>query len=219
MELTYYGHSCFSLKTKAGTVLFDPYESGTLGLTLPKLEADIVCVSHDHADHNAVSAIGGNPLVLDWPGEFEKNDIRVRGFYTFHDKAQGAERGGNIMFEVSWNGIHLLHAGDLGDMPSAEVLSEVDTTHVLMVPVGGHFTINAEEAIKLIKKIQPSIVIPMHYKSEKHTGVVAEKLADVSEFLKHMGADDAQEVEKLVLKKEELNAETTRVVLMKSMIK
>ena len=209
MDIKYLGHSSFLIKTKTAKIVTDPFDPEMVGLKFPKTEADVVTISHQHKDHNQfknVSGINGvNPLIIDMPGEFEKMGVRIFGFQTFHDKTQGAERGENILYKFESEGISILHCGDLGVIPEESFLETIGEVDILMIPVGGIYTIDAEEAVSLVKKIEPSIVIPMHYGSGK--------LAPVSEFTKKFGLDNPVPLPKLVYKKEEIEQEMKVVVL------
>ena len=209
MEIKCLGHSSFLIKTKNARIVTDPYDPKMVGLKFPKTEADVVTISHQHKDHNQfknVSGINGvDPLVIDMPGEFEKNGVRIFGFQSFHDKSQGKERGENILYKFEAEGISVLHCGDLGIIPEESFLEAIGEVDILMVPVGGVYTIDSDEAVSLVKKIEPAIVIPMHY----GTG----KLANVSEFTKKFGLDNIVPLPKLVYKKEEIEQEMKVVVL------
>lgn len=209
MEIKYLGHSSFLIKTKTAKIVTDPFDPEMVSLKFPKTEADVVTISHNHKDHNQfknVSGINGvNPLIINMPGEFEKMGVRIFGFQTFHDKTQGAERGENILYKFESEGISVLHCGDLGVIPEESFLETIGEVDILMIPVGGIYTIDAEEAVSLVKKIEPSIVIPMHYGSGK--------LAPVSEFTKKFGLDNPVPLPKLVYKKEEIEQEMKVVVL------
>lgn len=217
MEIKYLGHSSFFIKTKTAKIVTDPYDPGMVGLKFPKTEADIVTISHGHKDHNQfknVSGINGvNPLMIDMPGEFEKMGIRIFGFQTFHDKTNGSERGENIMYKFESEGMSLLHCGDLGMIPEESFLETIGEVDVLLVPVGGFYTIDSDEAVSLVKKIEPSIVIPMHYKTEKSSNASESKLTGVSEFTKKFGLDNPVTVPKFVYKKEETEQEMKVIVL------
>jgi L-ascorbate metabolism protein UlaG (beta-lactamase superfamily) len=182
MEITWYGHACFRLRDKGATVVTDPYDQ-SIGYTLPEIRADIVTVSHHHADHNYVSGIMGAPKVVDGPGEYEIKDVFITGIATFHDKKKGAQRGCNTVFLLEFDGLTICHLGDLGHVPTqaqVEALSDVD---VLLIPVGGVSTIGAPQAAEVISLLEPKIVIPMHYK----TKALTLKLASVNRFLQEMG--------------------------------
>jgi len=213
MEIKYFGHSSFLIKSKEAKLVTDPFDEKMVGLSFPKTEADIVTVSHNHADHNQIGKIIGDPLIINWPGQFEKKGIRVFGFRSFHDKQKGVERGENNIYKIEVEGISIVHCGDLGIKPDDSILDEIGDVGVLMVPVGGKFTLDASEAIELIKELEPSIVIPMHYNTPKLNQINFSELAGVDEFLKKIGQESNQPVDKLVLKKEDLS-DTMRVVIM-----
>lgn len=213
MEIKYLGHSSFLLKTKDAKVVTDPFDPKFTGLKFYKQEADVVSVSHDHKDHSYLDQIDGEPLVLTWPGQFEKKGVRVWGYRTYHDKAEGKERGENIMYKFEAEGVSILHCGDLGALPTDVQLDDVGDVHILMVPVGGHYTIDAQEAVTLIKKIEPTIVIPMHFGRPE---LAFKELSPLSDFLQKMGIERQEPEEKLVIKKEDFAVEQAmRVVVLK----
>lgn len=214
MDIKYIGHASFVIKTKAATVVTDPFDGKMVGIKYPKTEADIVTLSHKHPDHGEASQIGGSPLIIDWPGEFEKQGVRITGYPTFHDKTQGSERGENIMFKIEAEGLSLLHCGDLGHIPAENFLEEIGEVDVLFVPVGGFYTIDAKEAVELVRKLEPSIVIPMHFNKPELNQETFGKLLTVDEFIKNIGSEP-EKVQKLSLKKEGM-AEGMKVVIMES---
>lgn len=208
MEISYLGHSSFRIRTKTGVVVTDPFSSEMVGLKFPRVEADIVTVSHQHKDHNQASAVDGEPMVISLPGEYEIKGISFFGYASFHDESQGAERGENTIFVIEAEGLRVCHLGDLGATPAAKVMEEIIGVDVLMVPVGGKYTIDAKEAIELVNQIEPSYVLPMHYKT-----VAMTDLADLESFLSEMGAEKAEKLDKLTVTKDKLPEETKVVVL------
>ena len=216
MEIKYLGHSSFLIKTKTAKIVTDPFDADMVGLKFPKTEADIVTISHQHGDHNKtknVSGINGiDPLVIDMPGEFEKMGVRIFGFQSYHDKTQGSERGENILYKFEAEGLSVLHCGDLGIIPEESFLETIGEVDILMVPVGGFYTIDADEAVQLARKVEPAVVIPMHYQVEKLNPKLAGKLSPVTEFTKKFGLDPIP-LPKLVYKKEEVEQEMKVVVL------
>lgn len=213
MEIKYLGHASFLLKGKNASVVTDPFDPKMVGLKFPKMEADIVTVSHPHQDHNQSQLVGGSPLVINLPGEYEKQGVRVAGFSSSHDKKNGEERGKNILFKIEVDGVSILHAGDLGHLLTDEMIEEIGAVNVLLVPVGGIFTIDATEAAEVVKEIEPSIVVPIHYHSLKLIQSNFGKLAPVTDFLTKMGVSPSEPVKKLVVKKEELQEEMKVVVM------
>ena len=212
MEIRYLGHSSFLIQTKSANIICDPY-GADLGLKFPSgVKADIVTISHDHYDHNNIKAISGSPYIIKEPGEFEIKGVNIFGVSSFHDNNEGKDRGMNTMFLIEVEGITVCHLGDLGHALSNDQINELDGVDVLLVPVGGTFTLNAKEAGEVILQIEPKIVIPMHY------GVsgLKENLSPLSDFLKEMGKENLETQEKLVIKSgQELSEETQIVVLNK----
>jgi len=200
MVITWYGQACFKLQSGATTMVVDPFEK-KLGLNPPKFEAQLALITHEHFDHNNVKSIGGAPFVIDCPGEYEVGGVRVKGISSFHDDKEGAERGANTIYVIKMEDVLVAHLGDLGQKQLTEeqldVLGEVD---ILMIPVGGTYTIDAETAVEVTNQIGPRIVIPMHYKIPG----LKVKLDPVTDFLKEIGQADVQPVEKLTIKQKDL---------------
>ncbi|MCW3132237.1 MAG: MBL fold metallo-hydrolase [Candidatus Methanospirare jalkutatii] len=182
MDIKWHGHACFEISAAGMKVVTDPYDS-SIGYEMPAIAADIVTVSHDHYDHNNVSALAGEPAVVRGAGEHVVKGIRFVGIETFHDTRMGAERGINTVFVWEMEGIRLCHLGDLGhvldDEQVAAIRGEGDID-VLFVPVGGVFTVDAEDASKVVEQISPRIAIPMHYKTKG----LKLNIADEREFLR-----------------------------------
>lgn len=213
MVISWYGQACFKIQSGDRTVAIDPFAK-EIGLTPPRFKADIVLITHGHFDHNNAASIAGEPFVISGPGEYEVKGITVRGISTFHDKTLGTERGLNTIYRIDMEGISLLHIGDFGEeRVREETLEEIGDVDVLMIPVGGTYTITGAEAAKITKQIEPAFVIPMHYKLP---GVKA-NLEGVEGFLKDMGASKAEAAEKLTLKKKDSPDEgKTAVVVLKT---
>ncbi|MFA6005992.1 MAG: MBL fold metallo-hydrolase [Patescibacteria group bacterium] len=205
MKIQYLGHSSFLIKSKNGTVVTDPFEPKDVGLKFPKVEADLVTVSHQHLDHNNVAVVGGEgKLVFDFPGEYEHKGIRVFGYATSHDDKNGADRGENIIFKILLEGITITHCGDLGHIPNEEIMESLKDTDVLMLPVGGFYTIGPKEAMKIVNLINPEIIIPMHFNDPRLNQEAFKDLLPVKEFLTLMGVESLQPVDKLELKSDTL---------------
>jgi len=210
MKIKWLGHSSFVITSDTGTkIITDPYETGgDLSYGQIKESADIVTVSHDHADHNNVAAVQGNPKVV--RGAVEVKGIKFNGIPTYHDDAGGGKRGKNtiICFEV--DGIRVCHLGDLGHQLSDSQLAELGKVDVLLIPVGGFYTIDAKVATQLGDRLKPKVIIPMHFKTDK----CDYPIAGVEEFLrgkKEVSRLDASQVE---FKAGELPP-STRVVVLK----
>jgi len=214
MDIKYIGHSSFYIRTKNAKIVTDPFDPVSTGLKFPKIEADIVTISHGHSDHNYMAGIKGEPLELTWPGEFEKMEVRIHGYRSFHDKNQGAERGENVMYKFEADDYSVLHCGDIGHSLPEALVEEIGNVDVLLIPVGGIYTVNPEEAVKIVNEIEPSIVIPMHYHTEGLNPETFKDLSPLSAFLKEIGAEDAQPTDKFTLKREELNSSEMKVVVL-----
>lgn len=215
MEISYIGHSSFLLKTKDCRVVTDPFGPST-GMVFPKTMADIITLSHNHDDHNYVAGVQGEPMVFDWPGEFEKKGVRIFGFQSFHDTKQGEERGENTIYKFEIDGLTILHAGDLGHLPDDKLIEAIGEIDILIIPVGGTYSLDAKQAVDTAKKLDPSIVIPMHFGTEKLNTELGAQLAPVTEFLKLMGAEAVQPIEKYVVKKEDISEKELEVVVLSS---
>ncbi len=219
MDIKYLGHASFYIKTKTARLVTDPFDPAMTGFPLPKIEADIVTISHYHQDHNFIKPFQSEaashqpPLIIDFPGEFEKLAVRITGYRTYHDKKKGEERGENIVYKIETEGISLLHCGDLGLVPDDAFLDNVGDVDILFVPVGGFYTINAAEAAELVRKIDPSIVIPMHYNHPKLNQKIFGQLLPVLEFLKKFDVEEQMPLSKLTVKKETLGEEMKIVVM------
>jgi L-ascorbate metabolism protein UlaG (beta-lactamase superfamily) len=188
MKITWLGHASFLLETADGTrVITDPFEAGSydgaVGYAPICERADIVTVSHDHADHNAVGCVQGHPEVVRGEGDRTVRGVAVRGVPSFHDETRGKERGRNTIFVLEADGIRVAHLGDLGHPLSAEEARTVGPVDVLLAPVGGHFTIGPEDAKRVTELLGARVVIPMHYK----TDVLGFPIRPVDDFLRLMG--------------------------------
>lgn len=185
MEITYLGHSCFKVVGKKISVLCDPFTPEVVGLKLSKQDADVVTISHNHADHNNLSIVKNEKyLLLDSPGEFEVKDSEFVGINSFHDAANGEERGRNTIFFFDVDGVKVCHLGDLGVELTSDQISKIEEVDVLLLPVGGKETIDAKAAVKVVSQIEPKIVIPMHYNAGKMTD-----LAELKVFLDEMSVE------------------------------
>ncbi len=210
MKITWHGQSCFKIVTKDTTIITDPF-SKDIGLKPPHYEANIVTISHDHYDHNNVSALRGEPFVIKGAGEYELRDIVILGINSFHDQKEGKERGPNTIYVIeAEDNMRICHLGDLGQKElTDEQIDAIGDIDILMIPVGGVYTIDSEEAANIINAIEPKIVIPMHYKIPG----LNIKLGEIDDFLKEMGASK-EAVEQLIVKKKDLTKEETKVLVM-----
>uniref|UniRef100_A0A7C4XMX4 Lactamase n=1 Tax=candidate division WWE3 bacterium TaxID=2053526 RepID=A0A7C4XMX4_UNCKA len=212
MEITYIGQSCFKIKGKSLEIVIDPYEPAQTGYKLPRLSADIVMTSHDHFDHNYLEGVSGYKMAITTPGEYEIGDTYIEGIPSFHDSKEGSERGKNTIFQISVDGLNILHMGDLGHILSKDTLEKILDIDVLMIPVGGFYTITAEVASKIISSIEPGIVIPMHYR-EDDKNELTKNMAPLKKFLDEMGAENVKKLDRLKITKNDIPDETEIVVL------
>ena len=163
-EITYHGHSMFEIKSASGVKLItDPYNE-KIKNTLPDVSGDIILVSHDHFDHANTSIVRGNPRIINKPLEEKVDGIWIKGIKTYHDTKEGQLRGQNIIFKFTVDGIIFVHMGDFGDDMDIKIEESLKDVDVLMIPVGGTYTINAYSAFDIVKKLVPPFVISMHYK-------------------------------------------------------
>ena len=163
MKISWLGHSCFKIESDGGKIIVtDPFDEA-VGYPLPKAKADVVTVSHDHHDHNHVAAIGGNPAVVRGPGKKAAAGIEFEGVASYHDDRGGKRRGKNTIFSFEMDGVRICHLGDLGHLLSEEDAAALGDVDVLMIPVGGVYTLDAGGAKKVVGQIRPKVVIPMHF--------------------------------------------------------
>lgn len=211
MDIIRLGHSSFKIKGKKATVVTDPFNADMVGLKFPKVEAEIVTISHNHKDHNAAKNVEGNPYVISGPGEYEVADVFIKGIQTFHDGKNGEERGKNTIYVIEIDKLRIAHLGDLGHKLTDEQIDGLGDIDILLIPVGGIYTIDPEEAANVITKIEPRIVIPMHYKEERLKETFL-KLKTVDDFLKEIGKEKKL-LPKLSITKDKLPQELDVVVL------
>lgn len=220
MEIKYLGHSCFRIKGKKVILVTDPYGK-EVGFEMPRVSAHIITVSHGHFDHNNVAAVQGTstrkePFVAEGPGEYEVVGVTIYGFTSFHDSVKGQKRGKNTIYLINLDGIKLAHLGDLGSLLPESSLEELNSPDVLFIPVGGTYTIDPKEAVKVISQLEPKIVIPMHYRVSQSSPSLAKALCPVEDFLKEIGAEETKPVSNLIVTPDKLPEETKVVVLKKT---
>jgi len=208
MEITWLGHACFRVRGRDATILIDPYgrEHGNLG----RPTADIVLVSHPHPGHGFVEGVAGTPRTLSEPGEYEIKSVPIVGVQTAHDNEGGRRRGRNVAWSFQLEEVSVCHLGDIGATLTTEQAEELGSVDVLLVPVGGHNTVNAAQAAEIITQLEPRIVIPMHYAVG---GQSETPLEGVDAFLRQQGAASAEPQARLTVTRPSLPDETQVVLL------
>ena len=169
MKLKWLGHSCFLITSETGLkIITDPYWTGR-GINYSPVNeaADIVTVSHEHLDHNNVAAVSGKPEIVTDSGTKTAKGIQFKGIASHHDKTKGKERGDNTIFCFTVDRINLCHLGDLGHELSQEEITQIGSVDILLIPIGGFFTIDAKLAGKVADDLRPKVIAPMHYKTPK----------------------------------------------------
>ena len=203
MDITWLGHSCFRIRGSHATVITDPYPPD-LGYSLGKPTAHIVTVSHQHPGHSYVQGVSGGPKLITGPGEYEIRGVLVIGVATFHDADRGRKRGRNTVYIMEVDEVSVCHLGDLGHVLTAEQVEEIDNVDVLLLPVGGVSTINAPMAAEVVRRLEPKVVVPMHYKTQ----AISRELGSVERFLKEIGVKQITPQPKLSFTKSSLPAST-----------
>jgi L-ascorbate metabolism protein UlaG (beta-lactamase superfamily) len=218
MKIKWYGHASFLLTSDQGTkIITDPYEPGGFGGAIAygpiPDEADIVLVSHDHADHNYVQGLRGNPQVIKGNGSHKAKGMEFKGISAFHDGRKGSERGPNTIFCFTLDGVNICHLGDLGHVLSEQEARQIGSVDVLLMPVGGVYTIDPTQAAQTAQEINPKIIIPMHFKTP-HCGFPLAKAEDFTSGKAGVRTIKGSEVE---IKKEKLPQAIEIIVLQPSL--
>ncbi|MBD3348208.1 MAG: MBL fold metallo-hydrolase [Candidatus Eisenbacteria bacterium] len=214
MTLTWLGHASFLIESGDGTKLVtDPYESGSydgaVGYSPISESADIVTVSHDHADHNAVDTVSGDPEVVRGAEPRTVKGVSIRGIETYHDTSKGQDRGRNTIFVMEVDGVRIGHLGDLGHTLSDDEVESLGEIDVLLTPVGGYYTIGPEEAKAVAERVGAKIIIPMHYK----TDALGFPIQPVDDFLKLMENVERRDSNSIEINSGELSGPGKVVVL------
>lgn len=208
MKIRYVGHSCFELSAEGVRFVTDPFDG--IGIPMPRLRADAVTVSHGHFDHNHTECVNA-PVVLDRAGRYEVCGISVCAEKCYHDESKGAKRGENLIFRYQIGGLTVCHLGDLGERCSDGTVSLIAPADVLLIPVGGTYTIDAVRAKEYVERVKPKIVIPMHYKAEG----IGLDIAPVDGFLNLFPTEAVEREERgeIELTADNLPAQTKIIVL------
>lgn len=209
MHLSWYGQSCFKIQTKDTTIIVDPFDRASTGLEPPRSKADVVLYTHRHPGHTAEYHQAN--FAITGSGEYEVRGVTLYGFPVPHDDKEGKLLGFSTAFLMEAENLRLLHVGDLGMNHLAnDEIEELGDVDVMLVPVGGVSTIDAESATKLVRQIDPRVVVPMHYAVPK----LKIKLEGVEKFLREMGAGKVEPLPKYVVKKKDIAEAGTEVVVL-----
>ena len=157
IKLTWLGHSCFRAECATSKIIIDSFAPGSVpGLRDIHEQAQMALCSHEHHDHNyreGVTLTGG------------ESEIDVQSYPSFHDDCQGEKRGPNSIHVLSDGSVRIAHMGDIGCMPSPEVIEALRGVDAMLIPVGGYYTVGPKEAMEIVEATAPRVVIPMHYRS------------------------------------------------------
>ncbi|HLY30868.1 MAG TPA: MBL fold metallo-hydrolase [Ktedonobacterales bacterium] len=211
MDISWLGHSCFRLRGKEATLVTDP-PGPTTGYSLSRLTADIVTISHHHPGHDYVKGVGGDPMIVDGPGEYEIKQTLITGVQTYHDRERGRLLGRNTAYLIALDDVHVAHLGDLGDKLDNRAEEALNGCDVLLIPVGGGKSLNAEQAAEVIAQLEPSIIIPMHYATPAYK-LAGEPLDPVERFCHEMGVTPPEPIARLSVTPTSLPTETQIIIL------
>jgi L-ascorbate metabolism protein UlaG (beta-lactamase superfamily) len=208
MDITWYGHSCFRVAERGrATVVTDPFDE-SLGYEVPKLKADIVTISHHAAGHSNLQAVKGSGHIIDGPGEYEIGGVFVIGLATYDSRLENPRR--NVVYVLDYDNLTVAHLGDLDHVPHQSMIETLGPVDIALVPVGGGSGLSSSQAAEVISLLEPSIVVPMHYRTEALQGL---ELDPVDRFLKEMGINSIQEEPVLRVSSSAL-PEQTQVILL-----
>jgi L-ascorbate metabolism protein UlaG (beta-lactamase superfamily) len=219
MDIRWFGQSFFEItadtEAKKGLKIYiDPF-GDVIGIKPPSnLEGDAVLITHGHPDHNNLGAFKSAGLAINTPGEYSVGGADIKGLLTFHDDKSGTERGLNVVYILEAENIRVVHLGDIGQTPTEAQIQKIDGVDVLMIPAGGSPagpTVAPKEAVKIIKQLEPKVVIPMHYKIPGHK---ATNIGDLDTFCKEMGVCATEPVKKISLKAGTLAGKEMEVIIM-----
>ena len=197
MRIEWIGHACFKLTLESGVRVFtDPYDE-SVGIAMIPLKADVITMSHEHHDHNETAQIIGEPVILHGDEPLSLGGLTISAHASFHDDAQGAKRGQNFIRVFECEGLKVVHMGDQGCMLSGEILRAIEGADVMLIPVGGTYTLDAKEAKEVIVRAKPACVVPMHVK----TAHCPYPIDPVGVFLREMGCEGLEPASALEVSK------------------
>ncbi|MFA6909268.1 MAG: MBL fold metallo-hydrolase [Patescibacteria group bacterium] len=212
MNITWLGQACFKIQGKDATIIIDPFDAN-IGLKVPRLAGDLLLITHDHNDHNNRKGVGGDPFIIDGPGEYEVRNVFVYGVPGFHDTKQGSDTGVVTMYAIEFEGLTVAHLGDIGTPElTPKQLEKLEDVDILMIPIGGVYTVDAKGAAKIISQIEPRIVIPMHYYIP---GLKTPKRLETEDAFRREMGSKTEVIDTLRITKKDIPQEETRVIFLK----
>ncbi len=214
MKIEWLGHSSFKLTESTGVSLVtDPFNAEEVGISFPEVSADIVTVSHDHFDHNCVGAVKEYRMLVNTPGDHGVDGVDIFGFKSYHDDKKGLLRGKNVVFRIRMDGVEVCHLGDIGEDLSPMLAELIGSINVLLIPVGGRFTIDAVQAKEYVDRLMPDVVIPMHYMMDGYRT----QFDELDEFLDLFPKEDIEYADTSALEfdRTDFDGEKTRVIVPK----
>ncbi|MFC2013785.1 MBL fold metallo-hydrolase [Chloroflexota bacterium] len=213
MRIKYLGHSSFLITSDTGVkIITDPFTTGgDFSYGEIKESADIVTLSHDHHDHNNMSAVQGNPKVVKGAVTEKIKGIAIKGIPSYHDEAGGTKRGQNTIFCFGMAGIRVCHLGDLGHLLNDKQVSEIGTVDILLIPTGGYYTIDGKVATQVCNQLKPMVIIPMHWNNKWSFS----EIASVDKFLQGKRDVSQLDISETEFKQGELPA-STKIIVLKS---
>jgi L-ascorbate metabolism protein UlaG (beta-lactamase superfamily) len=213
MKIEWLGHSSFKLTESTGiSLVTDPFDAAKVGIPYPEVTADYVTISHKHFDHDAIANVKNYKAVIDSPGAFELEGVFLYGFMSYHDQKKGALRGKNIVYKIRMDGVEVCHLGDIGEELTPMLAELIGSINILLIPVGGRYTINAKQAKEYVDMLMPDVVIPMHYMAEGYNTL----LDDLEDFLRLFDEENIEYADNVLeFNRNDFDGERTRVVLPK----
>ena len=214
MKIQWLGHSAFRLTESTGaSVITDPFDPSAVGYGMAYLPCDAITSSHGHSDHNNFKGVKGNPVIINQTGTFDVNGIKIHSVMSSHDDQDGNARGKNIIYHFRLDGVTVCHMGDIGEICTPELIEQLIPVNILLIPVGGNYTVDAEQAKEYVDRMMPDVVIPMHYKT-KHTDYDIDK---VDNFLRLFESDVIVEEsgDTLEFDRYDFDGDSTRIIVPK----
>jgi L-ascorbate metabolism protein UlaG (beta-lactamase superfamily) len=207
-EIIWYGHACFAVRGRDVTVLMDPVPP-TSGYEVEALSADIVTLSHEYPGHSAQEHVNDGGRLINGPGEYEIQEVFINGIQTWRDGERGVLRGRNTVYVLEIEDLVICHLGHIGHVLTEKQAEQISAVDVLLVPAGGGSTVTAAQAAEIIGQIEPGIIIPMQFKTEKGDF----DREPVDGFLRELASAEHETLERLRVRKSDIG-ETARVVLL-----